>query len=302
MIHSNDLRSIFQDGFSTRNWQNILADIFHADEIKVTPESIPSSESDTQGFYLGAMNTQDGYRIGLFLYEVSSCSVANRKVGLRSLVRSFINPTWGEFDAALAVFNSGDHWRLSFISDIKGDKTAPKRYTYVFGDKDNYYNTPVGRFSALQGWPSSYAAIKEAFSVEALTKQFYNDLFNWYQWAISSEVGITFPNNTAIEEDDRADIDTKIIRLITRMMFVWFIKQKGLVPDKIFNIDYLSTILKDFDPIAEKSGVYYNAILQNLFFATLNRAIVDEKGNRRRFAELKDKRDIKTLYRYAELF
>lgn len=50
------------------------------------------------------------------------------------------------------------------------------------------------------------------------------------------------------------------------------------------------------------NGNYYNAILQNLFFATLNRAIVDEDGNKRRFASLKGHRDIKNLYRYAEMF
>ena len=53
-------------------------------------------------------------------------------------------------------------------------------------------------------------------------------------------------------------------------MFVWFIKQKDLVPQRIFDIDYLQTILKEFDPYSQTVGNYYNAILQNLFFATLN--------------------------------
>ena len=73
------------------------------------------------------------------------------------------------------------------------------------------------------------------------------------------------------------------------------------MPDKIFDTNFLSTILKDFDPNSETDGNFYNAILQNLFFATLNREIKDEKGNVRRFAKSL-KRDIKTLYRYAGLF
>ena len=84
-------------------------------------------------------------------------------------------------------------------------------------------------------------------------------------------------------------------------MFVWFIKQKDLVPQRIFDIDYLQTILKEFDPYSQTVGNYYNAILQNLFFATLNRAIEDEQGNKRKFAT-NIKKDIKTLYRYAEMF
>lgn len=73
------------------------------------------------------------------------------------------------------------------------------------------------------------------------------------------------------------------------------------MPSKIFDIDYLGTILKDFDPYSKTVGNYYNAILQNLFFATLNRAIDDEQGNKRKFAT-NVKKDIKTLYRYAEMF
>uniref|UniRef100_UPI00248F033A Eco57I restriction-modification methylase domain-containing protein n=1 Tax=Synergistes jonesii TaxID=2754 RepID=UPI00248F033A len=142
----------------------------------------------------------------------------------------------------------------------------------------------------------SDADLLEAFSVEALTKEFYGKLFKWYEWATSEESGVTF------HSDSGDGINVKMIRLITRLLFVWFIKQKKLVPDNIFDEEYLRGILKNFDPLATDSGCYYNAILQNLFFATLNRAIVDDEGNPRRFASLKDKRDLRNLYRYAEMF
>jgi len=302
MTYSKDnLRQIFQQPFSMSEWQQMLQHYFQATELRAEPERIDDTTEDEQGYYLGAIDTTDSYRIGLFYYQIQHGNVARKRVGLRNLVKSFVNPNWGEFDAALVVFDSGELWRLSFVSDIKGESTAPKRYTYVFGESDNYYNTPVGRFDALQRKGISFENIKEAFSVEALTKQFYQDLFEWYQWAVDPDAGITFPNNTSIEEDDREDIDIKIIRLITRLMFVWFIKQKGLVPDRIFDTDFLSTILRDFDAQSASNGTFYNAILQNLFFATLNRAILDEDGNQRKFAKA-NKRDIKTLYRYAEMF
>ena len=160
--------------------------------------------------------------------------------------------------------------------------------------------TAVDQFKTLRDSKQTLKDVTDAFSVEALTRQFYQDLFEWYEWAVDDKSNITFPNNTAIEEDDRDDIEKKVIRMITRIMFVWFIKQKKLVPDKIFDTNFLSTILKDFDPNSETDGNFYNAILQNLFFATLNREIKDEKGDVRRFAKSL-KRDVKTLYRYAEL-
>ena len=279
-----NLRTIFQAPFSLSVWQDVLKDIFVSKEIRITPEDIAGCGNE-RGHYLGALNTTDNYRIGLFWFEITQGSVVHKKVGLRQLVKSFINPNWGEFDAALAVFSEGKHWRLSLICDIKDEAVSPRRFTYVFGDRNNYYNTPVARFEYLQGVEISFENLKNTFSVEALTKQFYNELFEWYQWAVSDESGVTFPNNTTTEDDDREQIDTKIIRLITRMMFVWFIKQKDLVPSSLFNESFLKGILKDFDPLSATNGNYYNAILQNLFFATLNRAIVDDEGRTRGFAK-----------------
>ena len=302
MTYTKDnLRQIFQQPFNQEEWQNMLQHYFHATELRAEPERIDNTADDEQGYYLGAIDTTDNYRIGLFYYQIQHGNVARKRVGLRNLVKSFINPNWGEFDAALVVFDSGSVWRLSFVCDIKGENTAAKRFTYVFGESDNYYNTPVGRFDALQHNGISFENIKEAFSVEALTKEFYNELFGWYQWAVSPDAGIYFPNDTNTDADDFEDIDKKIIRLLTRLMFVWFIKQKGLVPNSLFDERQLSILLKDFQPLSNKQGIYYNAILQNLFFATLNRAIEDEEG-KRGFAHLKGRKDVKTLYRYAEMF
>ena len=145
-----------------------------------------------------------------------------------------------------------------------------------------------------------YGKWMETFNSDVLTKKFYNDLFNWYQWAVAPETKVSFPNDPTIQDDDREDIDTKVIRLITRLMFVWFIKQKGLVPSKIFDAKYIAGILNDFDPQSTTSGTYYNAIIQNMFFGTLNRPIIED-GELRDFAEANGQ-DVKNLYRYEELF
>lgn len=297
---SDSLRQLFQSAFHLTEWREYLQYFFGATALREQAEVIEGSETE-KGFYLGKIDTSDNYSIGLFHYQVSKGSVVNKRVGLRHLVKSFINPTWGEFDAALVVFDDGKHWRLSFICDIKGENTMPKRYTFVFGESENYYNTAVNRFVTLKQKGISFETLKDAFSVEALSKDFYKDLFEWYQWAVDPFTKITFPNNTSTEDDDRDDIETKIIRMITRIMFVWFIKQKQLVPDCIFELKHLKKILKDFDPLSTTVGNYYNAILQNLFFGTLNRAIIEEDGSTRKFST-SSKRDVKTLYRYAEMF
>ena len=140
------------------------------------------------------------------------------------------------------------------------------------------------------------AAWLETFSNELLTKKFYENLYHWYQWAIESTTGVTFPNVVGSTKDDQSETSTSIIRLITRLLFVWFIKQKGLAPDCLFEEDRLSELLNDFDPQSLKDGIYYNAILQNLFFATLNNQV-----DKRRFADSAKENNphegVKTLFR-----
>ena len=248
--------------------------------------------------------------IGVQPLQIFDVTVSDRvmmernRVNIQRLIRKVME----NYSSAFMLFHYENDtrwdWRFTFCHKKGGQKevTDSKRYTFLLGPGQSC-RTAANNFNKLYENRDTLdmSKIEDAFSVEALTKQFYRDLFEWYQWAVSDASNITFPNDTAIEDDDRDDIEKKIIRMITRIMFVWFIKQKDLVPNRIFDADFLSTILKDFDPYSKTEGNYYNAILQNLFFGTLNRAIKDENGNTRKFAS-SSKRDVKTLYRYAELF
>lgn len=295
---AEQLRTLFQNKFNQNEWTQFLISYIGAQTIRKVPEQLELDPSEGKGYYLGQKTTTDNHEIGLFYVQTYS-SVSNRRVGLRQIVKPYLRYL---VDAALVVFDDGNKWRLSFVCDIEGESTSPKRYTFVFGESGNYYNTAVSRFIDLQNKEVNFANLMEAFSLEALSKDFYTKLYSWYQWALSDEINVTFPNNPDTEKDDRENMNVKLIRLITRLLFVWFIKQKKLVPSSIFEITQLKNILVDFNPYASDNGNYYNAILQNLFFATLNCAIIDEDGNSRQFAAAKSARDTRNLYRYAEMF
>ena len=136
------------------------------------------------------------------------------------------------------------------------------------------------------------------FSVQTLTRRFYSELQDWYFRAVRVA---RFPNDVNRSDDYQAHNAEALIRFLTRFIFVWFLKHKGLVNDDLFQEDKLRDILKDFRPQDDNNGQYYNAILQNLFFATLNRKIEE-----RRFIEWFQGRskeyDIKTFYRCRKLF
>ena len=306
-----DYRSIIESSYNRHNWLELLNDIFHHNvEFRQEPLSVPvDKDMAKDALYLGQITLHDGHTLAVYEVELSDRVVIERN---RSAIRNLLVSNWrGGYDGALMFCYRknesvlrftyvSESWAFDKQGDYKKLSTDTKRYTYLLGEGRGC-RTAVDQFKTLRDSKQTLKDVTDAFSVEALTRQFYQDLFEWYEWAVDDKSNITFPNNTAIEEDDRDDIEKKVIRMITRIMFVWFIKQKKLVPDKIFDTNFLSTILKDFDPNSETDGNFYNAILQNLFFATLNREIKDEKGNVRRFAKSL-KRDIKTLYRYAGLF
>ena len=131
------------------------------------------------------------------------------------------------------------------------------------------------------------AAWLARLDTEELNKKFYRELFAWFEWAIAEGTFPTDKNRTLKSEEH-------VIRLITRLLFVWFIKEKGLIADALFNESQISPLLKDYDHGAGDS--YYRAVLQNLFFATLNTEI-----GKRRFSKGGNRghRNF-SLYRYKD--
>ncbi len=166
---------------------------------------------------------------------------------------------------------------------------------------------PITTFDTL------HAAWEEIFNVELLNKRFYQELSNWYFWALPQ---VDFPGNADVPvgkgSSDEKERATGLIRLLTRLIFCWFIKEKDLIPTKLFNPTDLDTILKDFDPDSDASSQYYHAILQNLFFATLNQRMGKPKEKDAKpyrqfaldegFAKNRTSHDINNLYRYESLF
>lgn len=146
---------------------------------------------------------------------------------------------------------------------------------------------PVFGKNQVDSYAKLYAYWQEVFSVSVLNKKFYQELSTWYFWATKH---VTFPGEPTITDAHRknARIEdllqehkaTNVIRMLTRLLFVWFIKEKKLIPEELFELKTLQEdILNEISPYHDetsmfkgvnKDSVYYKAILQNLFFATLN--------------------------------
>ncbi|MGC8814218.1 Eco57I restriction-modification methylase domain-containing protein, partial [Dictyoglomus sp.] len=239
-------------------------------------------------YKIGDLRLEDNKKLVVYSIKVSGeLSERNSKKKQYDLAKEILKDTYEPYDAGIFVFHDKDgNFRFSLVykkySGAKINFSYYKRYTYFVG-KNSPYRTFVkalynAKFESLED-------IISAFSIQPLTKEFYAEIQNWYAWALKYA---KFPGGKPEEN---------IIRLITRLIFVWFIKQRDLIPDKIFKPEELKNIVKNFG----NGDYYYNVILQNLFFAVLNkypyeRAWAKDEGypkNRETFG-------VKTLFRYEK--
>jgi adenine-specific DNA-methyltransferase len=207
--------------------------------------------------------------------------------------------------------------KVSLLRDI--DIQKPHR-----GHEDiiNQLRIPVSGTKAVDSFAKLYAYWQEVFSVSLLSKKFYQELSNWYFWAIKN---VTFPNKPTpeiahlkgakLEDLVQGHNATNVIRLLTRLLFTWFIKEKKLIPEELFDLGALQkNILKEISPYheegifkqANQESVYYKAILQNLFFASLNCPIeadgLDNRSRGFRGEGYGTHRGIDYLMRYKKYF
>lgn len=271
-------KRLFQSKFNLSKWQMLLQDYFHADKVRVNAEALDEDAEDRKGYFLGSMTTQDNYELGFFYYEMEDGSVLRRKVGLRNLIRPYLG--YG-FDAALAVFKDGTNWRLSLICDLKEDATSTKRFTYVFGDEKAFYKTPILRFESLRTKANEFLEIKKAFSVEALSDDFFAAYRKQYAEFVKFITGKEYVKKgnkwveqetgepdtqyfTSFKEDDKLVRDY-IKKMMGRIVFLYFLQSKGWLAG---NLHYMHDLF--YDASDEVKGDFLDKVLEPMFFGLLN--------------------------------
>ena len=277
MTYTKDsFRRLFQSKFNLSQWQMLLRDYFQADKIRKSPEPLEEDAEDREGYYLGNMTTTDHFNLGFFFYEMKDVSVLRRKVGLRNLVKPYLR--FG-IDAALAVFTDGKFWRLSLVCDLAEEATNTKRFTYVFGDEKAFYKTPIQRFNVLQKNASSFQAIKNAFSVEALSDDFFEEYRKQYADFVKFLTGKKYvkKGNKWVEEEEGTPDpqffssfggDEKMVRdyvkkMMGRIVFLYFLQSKGWLAG---NYHYMHDLFTG----SEQKDDFLDKVLEPMFFGLLN--------------------------------
>ncbi|MCF6168005.1 MAG: N-6 DNA methylase [Lutibacter sp.] len=190
-------------------------------------------------------------------------------------------------DASLFVFYDDDgNFRFSFVNanylGTKRTYTDFKRYTY-FVNKDKLnktFKSQVGDCSF-----SSLDEIINAFSVEPLNKQFYQEISKAFYKLIGGKIKIGSKKldfKPLIELPSTSITSRKVfqefgVRLIGRTIFCWFLKnkkspnKKPLIPENWLQSNTVELL-------SNGGYNYYHDYLEKLFFLILNKK-QDERGD-----------------------
>lgn len=213
-------------------------------------------------------------------FHVVYCRLASPDLK-RGLQRPVVNQLLRDHPYALFVFSNKNQSAWHFLN-VKYDEAVEKRRLTrrIAVQRGEGLRTAAERMALLDLQTISPDLFglsplliqqhhDDAFDVEKVTKDFYEEIANWYFWAREHA---EFPKDAPVDADGKPSLP--LIRLLTRLIFCWFLREKrhpqtaaGLIPDTLFDTRRIKDLLKDPSPDA---CTYYTAILQNLFFATLN--------------------------------
>ena len=279
------IHQLFKQGYNQNNWKQFLGKAFAKSRLLATPEILTGIDSNvaSQVQKLGYITlNENGIERQIAVYEVilaQGIILERNRVGLRNLLRKY----WKDIDAAFIAYHRPENpnWRFTYVSELTGYdadgefvkiKTEPKRYTYVLGEGEST-RTAAERFTAIANKRSKATLddVKEAFSVEKLSKAFFDEYKKHYDIFCNFMVSKPDIRQTIFNGDEKSIRDFNK-KLLGRIVFLYFIQKKGWlgVPAKSdWGKGDFNFLTQQFENFRNKA-LFYQDFLSILFFETLN--------------------------------
>lgn len=187
-------------------------------------------------FMVGDFSDTEGNSVGVFSVELlRGESVERARTAQRNFVKSILEN--GSYSSALVAFYSPDNdkWRFSFVrmdyefakGKIKESLTPARRYSYLVG-KGEPCHTAMDRLLPIfmdDAKLPTIDEIEEAFSVEKVTKDFFEAYKNKYlQLAEYLENNEDFVRESSLKGFTTEQFTKK---LLSQIVFLYFIQKKG---------------------------------------------------------------------------
>ena len=254
-MNTSIIRQIFQAKFDYPTYCNeIVHNVFGCNDISTRPELLDTTADGDNSYYIGRQTDADGRELGFFYTRVAQGSDVRRKrVGLRKMIAPYLKY---DVDAAIAVFADESHWRLSYICDMKEGVTNAKRFSYILGDEQGQYKTPLERLDTIYAKRGRFVLndLREAFSVDALSDEFFDEYHIHYDRIVAE---------LARQGKTGAVYHDYVKKLMGRIVFLHFLQKKGwLCGDTNFMLSTFSQ--------SNRRSDYLESVLEPLFFGILN--------------------------------
>ena len=267
---------------------NVLRPIF-GDDMEVLPvkekldiDSETLQKASIKELYrVATIDKDDTDIIDVFDVTLDDKTVISRsRVGIQRIIRSAIF----QYTHAFMLFHyenpEGRNWRFSYAykQDKNSTTTEAKRYTYLFG-QNLHCRTAIDRFAVLAKSSKDNKALLDAFSVEALSDEFFDTYRKQYAKFVKYITGKEFvkeggkwvekqtgiPNDVIFNVFSREDkrVRDYIKKMMGRITFLHFLQRKRWMNE---DLNFMLHLFQNSD----KQDNYLEAVLEPLFFGILN--------------------------------
>lgn len=298
-MNTDTLRKIFNAPYQSSIWKGFLKELFRNNvdasyfqtPIDLKDDSLVKHKDVEHIWEFGDITLSDGKTIKF--YEVvlkENQQVTKNRVGLRNILSTEIIA--GYIDGAIITYHNhkASDWRFTFISkalywdednnEVKTE-TNPKRYTYLLGQNETV-KTAVNQFEWLfkqiQSREIAMEDILKAFSVEKLSKEFYDGYFYQYEtfvaYIVDNPKAFSLFTKQVHGDHDKAEklVSDFVKKFLGRIVFLYFLQKKGWMGVPIgedWGNGQRDFIFRLFEEFADKNNFYQKALVP-LFFHTLN--------------------------------
>ena len=290
-----DYRKIIESRYNRQNWQLLLRDIFKSRvEFWATPYEISAnSPMAKQALWLGTITLSDDETIAIYEVELSdSVDIERNRRGIRDmLLTEWRNRDAGAFmfcyrktESVLRFSYVSESWNFAEDGTYQKESTDTKRYTYLLGE-GHRSRTAIQQFEELKKSDLNLKALTKAFSVEAVSKMFFDEYKKNYEDIIQFITGKRMvkvankweeqvknePCEAIMQEfahfpNPEKSVRDYVKKLMGRLVFLQFLQKKGWLGVKngewgSGDAEFLQTLYKNCDD----KDHFVDNVLEELF-------------------------------------
>lgn len=245
---------------------------------------------------IGTYTDPKGEKVDVLIVHLKNqWSLERSRTMLRNFAADYLKNR-DEKDAALISYTTDnpDDWRFSFVRmeyeleetesgkiKVKEELTPAKRYSFLVGKNEPNHTAQAQLVGILENDRKNptISDIETAFSVDAVTKQFYKDYRSQYEKLWNELNDIVSKDPKIAEEFETKSIDTANFakKLMGQIVFLYFLQKKGWLgvgKDDNGNFKDWGTGPKNFlHRLFKKEftdyGNFFNDVLEPFFYEAL---------------------------------